>query len=279
MILPNDFVFTQANLQDYVDCPYRFYLRYVLRTRWPALVVDQALDFEQRGQAGGRFHRLVQQYLLGVPAERIEALAEEDPWPELRAWWAGFLTHVPPWLVGQRWVEMPLTATLVGQRLLAKYDLLLVEEQGNLTIFDWKTSEKPLSKARLLERIQTRLYRLVLLLASPMLLNQQPAAPEQISMHYWYATHPQTPIYLIYSQADFDRDREYLAHLVETVANAEVEDFLRTADLARCRFCVYRSHCERGVEAGSLEEFDRLELELDDPDRLIDFDDLPEIEF
>ena len=64
-----------------------------------------------------------------------------------------------------------------------------------------------------------------------------------------------------------------------TVANAEVEDFLRTADLARCRFCVYRSHCERGVEAGSLEEFDRLELELDDPDRLIDFDDLPEIEF
>ena len=101
MILPADFDFTQGNLQDYLDCPYRFYMRYILHTKWPALVVGDALEFEARGQAGGRFHRLVQQYMLGVPQERINDMADEDPNPDLRAWWDGFLSHVPPWLDGQ----------------------------------------------------------------------------------------------------------------------------------------------------------------------------------
>ncbi len=279
MILPKNFIFTQGNLQDFVDCSYRFYLRYILRTSWPALVVDQALEFEQRGQAGGRFHRFVQQYLLGVPPERIDGLVDEDPLPDLRRWWAGFIAHVPPWLEGQRWVEMTLTATLAGQQLVAKYDLILLDEKGNLTIFDWKTSKKPLSAVRLLERIQTRLYRLVLLQASASLFNLQPVEPEQITMRYWYATQPQMPITLVYSQSNYENDLAYLTDLIETISNAQENDFIRTADLARCRFCVYRSHCERGVEAGSLNDFDHLDLEQDEADLLIDFEDLPEIEF
>ncbi len=50
MSLPETFDFTQSNLQDYIDCPYRFNLRYIRHAKWPALIVDDALEFEQRGQ-------------------------------------------------------------------------------------------------------------------------------------------------------------------------------------------------------------------------------------
>ncbi len=279
MILPNDFDFTQGNLQDFVDCPYRFYLRYILRTTWPALVVDQALEFEQRGQAGGRFHRLVQQYLLGVPEARISALAAEDPLPDLGAWWEDFLTYVPPWLGGQRWVETTLTTTLAGQRLVAKYDLILSGEDGSLTIFDWKTAQRAPGKAHLLERMQTRLYRLMLVQASPTFFGGIPAAPAQIAMNYWFATHPENSVSLPYSQAAYEQDQEDLTRLVEVVCSATREDFVRTDDHKKCRYCVYRSHCDRGVAAGDLEGYDLLDEDTDSLETLPAFEDLPEIEF
>lgn len=279
MILPKDFDFTQGNLQDYVDCPYRFYLRYVLRVSWPALVVDKALDFEQRGQAGGRFHRLVQQYLLGVPEARISEIADADPLPDVREWWAGFLTHVPPKLTGQRWVETTLTAGLAGQRVVAKYDLILAEEKGHLTIFDWKTSHNVPRKAGLLTRIQTRLYRVVLTQASPAFFDGQLCPPEKVTMNYWFATHPQTLVSLPYSQPEYARDLEDLTALIEKICASEPADFVRTDRVDHCRYCVYRSHCDRGVEAGDLEAFDFLDLAPEDVETRIDFDDLPEIEF
>jgi hypothetical protein len=279
MILPKNFIFSQGSLQNYVDCPYSFYLRYVLKTSWPALVVDQALDFEQRLKAGERFHRLVQQYLLGIPSERISLLADEDAYPDLQDWWNGFVRYVPTWLNGERWVEMTLISSLAEKPVMAKYDLILVENQPKLTIFDWKTSKKPANKVRLLERIQTRLYRLILYQASSALIKGQTFLPEQITMHYWYATHPQKPISLVYSQAEYEKDRDYLILLIDTISNAEEQDFFRTDDLSKCQFCVYRSHCDRGVKAGNLEDFEQPDYALDEIQGLIEFDDLPEIEF
>jgi len=37
MSLPTGFRFSQASLQDYVDCPQRFQLRYLAALQWPAV--------------------------------------------------------------------------------------------------------------------------------------------------------------------------------------------------------------------------------------------------
>jgi hypothetical protein len=279
MILPEDFDFTQGNLQDYLDCPYRFYMRYIKRTKWPALVVGDALEFEARGQAGGRFHRLVQQYLLGVPQDRIYQMADEDPNPDLRTWWDGFLAHVPPWLDGERWVESTLTTELARHRLVAKYDLILSDNNGGLTIFDWKTSHKLPRKDWLLERVQTRLYRLVLLEASPLFTGGKPLRAEHITMNYWFTAQPQTPVTLPYQTSTYQRDRSDLSQLIEDISASKPSDFSRTDDLKKCRFCIYRSHCDRGIEAGDLVDFDDFDLETADVAAEIGFEDLPEIKF
>ena len=279
MILPADFTFSQSNIQDYRDCPYRFYLRYVLHTRWPALIVEDALKFEQRGQSGARFHRLAQQYLLGVPEDRLNALAFSDPNPDLRQWWENFLVAIPPLLEGQRFVETALTMSLTGFRLLAKYDLVLVQPDGRLVIFDWKTSQKRPRKDWLEDREQTRLYQFILANAGNTLTGQERVDPDAIEMRYWFAAFPATPITLSYDTIALESDKAYFTELIEEIKSKKADSFIRTADEARCRFCVYRAHCDRGVSGGDLEDVEAFDLQPEGLDNLLDFDQIDEIEF
>jgi len=88
MNLPEGFIFSQGSLQDFVDCRRRFQLRYLKRLAWPALETEPALEAERYLQQGALFHRMVQQHLLGVPAERLSpAISSED----LGRWWANYL--------------------------------------------------------------------------------------------------------------------------------------------------------------------------------------------
>lgn len=280
MILPERFDFTQSNLQDYIDCPYRFYLRYILRTKWPALVVDDALTFEAHGQAGARFHRLVQQYLLGLPQENLERMAESDPDPNFMLWWNNFLAHVPPWLEGQRFVEMVLISPIFEHRFLAKYDLILFNrEQNRLCIIDWKTSQKHPKKEWLDARIQTRLYRFVLTQAFPSLIEPSSLNPDDIAMKYWFAAFPEAPILLPYDQQTFEADQKYLTGLVEEILQKPTDRFEKTADIKKCRYCVYRSYCNRGVTAGEFDGFEDFEMADQAYESLPDFDDISEIKF
>jgi len=279
MKLPEQFTFSQSNLQDYVDCPYRFYLRYILKIKWPALVVDDALAFEQRGQIGARFHQLIQQYLSGIPEGRITDLAAADPAKPLARWWEDFLQFVSPIIEGKKYIERTLSTSLDGRFLLAKYDLILLREDGTLDIFDWKTSRRPPRKDWLLQRIQTRLYQLVLAEAGLALTSSPSTKPNQIQMHYWYASQPQTPITLAYSQKGYDADQAIIRGLISEITKRETAHFFRTEDLDKCRYCVYRSHCDRGSQAGDLENFENNEVGTEDFDLDIEFDQITEIAF
>ena len=279
MRLPENFNFSQSNLQDYLDCHYRFYLRYIRHMKWPALVVDDAADFEQRGQTGARFHRLLQQYLLGLPEDRLSDLAAADPAKEVLMWWQNFLHHVPPWLSGRQSVETTLSTTLAGHRLIAKYDLILVQEDGQLAVFDWKTSQKRPRKDWLLERVQTRLYRLILTQAGSNFTEQSSIAPETVTMNYWFAPQPESLVSLPYTQDVYENDVHFFTGLIEEIVKRDEDHFLKTNHLKKCRYCVYRSHCDRGIGAGELDAFEDFQLETADLDEEIKFSEIPQIEF
>ena len=279
MKLLRDFDFTQSNLQDFVDCPYRFYLRYGLRLKWPALLVDEALKFEQQGQLGARFHQLVQQYLLEIPQDRLDSLASADPDPKMQLWWENFIKHVPDNLKGRKFVETILTSDLAGQRIAAKYDLILVKNASQWIIFDWKTSQKRPRVDWLLSRVQTRLYRMVLMQAGQTLIKDSEFSPANITMNYWFADFPNAMVSLPYDQAQFEADQTYLKGLIAEIQDKNPEELIKTSDINQCRFCVYRSHCDRGVEAGSWTEFEDFDLEPEDFELEIDFEDIAEISF
>jgi len=280
MSLPNDFQFSQASLQDYVDCPRRFQLRYLLRVDWPAIEAEPALESERHLQQGNAFHRLVHQHTLGIPEERLlDAVADED----LRRWWYNYLTLPPADLPATRYPEVVLSAPLGGYRLVAKYDLVAVDAGQRIKIVDWKTYRKRPRRKWLVERLQTRVYPYLLVQAGAHLNADRPLQPEQVEMIYWYAKFPETPERFRYDAAQFEADGVYLASLVEEI-EGEVErlgeaDFPLTFHERRCDYCPYRSLCRRGAQAGAIEEIEEESDVSDDFDISLDLEQIAEIEY
>jgi hypothetical protein len=285
--LPPGFVFSQGSLQDYTDCPRRFWLRYVLRLAWPAVQSEPALENERRLQQGQRFHRLAQQYWLGVPADRLEAMIHDA---ELRLWWEPFVRFAQGLRgAGRLYAELGLSAPLGEQRLVAQFDLVAAGEDGRFTIYDWKTSARKPPRDGLKERLQTRVYPYLLRRAGAGLNAGQPIPPESIEMVYWFPAQPDQPERFAYSVRLYEEDQAALVGLAQEIArraasadapSAEApEAFPLTTQEKRCAYCVYRSLCERGERAGSVEAGD-LEAEAESEREItLDFEQVAEIEF
>lgn len=302
------FIFSQASLQDYVDCRRRFLLRYLLHLPWPAVQSEPVIENETYLQKGQMFHHLAQQALEGVLPARLDAAVVD---PELQGWWDAFqpvgqglrsaadpATHPDALLLP----EIGLSAPHGAYRLLAKFDLL-AGEGGRFTLYDWKTSRKRPRRAWLKDRLQTRVYPYLLALAGAALNLGRSIPPEAIKLVYWFAADPDAPERFDYSAAQLEADRAYLTGLIADVearaaalppealgvagrppsltANMlEAMDagFPRTPHEERCAFCVYRSLCNRGEQAGLLADSENHAEPPEDEVR-IDFDQIIEINF
>jgi hypothetical protein len=274
MPLPTDFHFSASSLQDYADCPRRFQLRHILGLAWPSATAEPADEFERLLQQGSAFHRLVQQHFSGIPLQRLEKLAAGD---NLRRWWRNYLESGPADLPPARYPEMDLSAPLGDYRLAAKYDLVAVDEGKHALIVDWKTAKKRPLRQWLAARLQTRVYPYLLVVAGESLSGGAPLLPEQVEMLYWFAEFPAQPERFVYDTAQYERDAAYLSALVAEIDGLGDGVFPVTDDERRCRYCVYRSLCNRGIGAGPLDEAEgegELAADFD-----LDFEQIAEVEY
>jgi hypothetical protein len=276
-MLPPFFQFTQSNLQDYLDCPRRFELRYILRQEWPALQTEPELEQEAYMRRGYLFHQLVHQRLVGMPEEQLTGQIDDE---DLRRWWENFLKHAPlDGLPSDRRAEFSLSAPFSGFRLLAKYDVLAVEPGRRAAILDWKTSLHRPARYTLQERMQTRLYPFLLVEAGARLNGGQPVTPEQVQMTYWFPEEPEKPEIFAYSTGQYLEDRNYLEGLVAEIREHPKDSFLLTPNEKLCKYCVYRSLCKRGKSAGDYQAWEEEAFASPDQPLDLDFEQVGEIEF
>ncbi len=278
--------FSQAALQDYLDCHRRFYLRYLVRLAWPALAVEPVQAFERETAQGAAFHRLVQQHLAGVPNERLSSMLQDN---DVAQWWQTYLDFAHPDLTGIRpdpaarlYPEISLAAPLAGSRVLAKYDLIVVHPDHRVTIFDWKTSRRLPGRTSLAARMQTRVYRYILVQAGSAFNGGTPFLPEQIEMVYWFAGFSGATERFSYDACQVARDGQDLADLISEIQALKEKDFFLTQDERHCKYCTYRSLCDRGIHAGTIDA--EIEVAKDGPedqnaglDTDLDFDQIAEI--
>lgn len=263
---------SQSSLQDYNDCQRRFELRYLQQLAYPAIETEPALENERHQREGEYFHRLVQQYFLGIPVGQIERLANTE---NLQRWWRNFQDFRGLDGLQNLQTELTLSAPLGRFRLIAKYDLIGQAVDGRVYIYDWKTYRKRPRNDWLATRLQTRVYRAMLVQAGMYLNNGKPFAPEQVEMVYWFADFPTEPAHFAYNTAQFKRDWDALLGLANEISNAST--FPKTEDVNKCNYCPYRSYCNRGVKAGN-----GLDAELEtEAEELFDinFEQIGEIEF
>ncbi len=268
------FLLSQGKLQDYVDCPRRFELRYLLMQPWPAPITTEPDAFEMQMRRGADFHRLAHRHALGIAPERPAATIHDA---ELARWWRTFLTHPPARLPETlRRAEVVVTAPLAGFRLMAKFDLLAVEPGERFVIVDWKTSRKRPTRATLARRLQTRVYRTLAVEAGAEFNGGQRPAPEQVEMVYWFAAHGGATERFPYDAEQYAADRDYLAGLIAQIAAHDRPGWPQTRDERRCRFCNYRSLCRQDVQPGPLGE---LETDAEPEEMDADLEQIAEIAY
>ncbi len=231
---------------------------------------------------GARFHHMVNQHLSGIPADSIHPGYEDL---ELSYWWENYLSDQPAdvEVEDSGRVELHPEITLLmpfeNYQLIAKFDLVAITSDGKALIFDWKTSRSQPPRDWLESRLQTHVYPYILASAGASLNQGKPIFPSQIEMIYWYANSPETPERFPYDETRFEEDHQMIADMIgEITGLAGAEEFPLTEDERKCRYCVYRSLDDRGVEAGDSAEFID-PTEGDQDDLTVDFDQIAEIEF
>ena len=285
MNLPGEFLFSQTNLQDFIECKRRFYLRYIQRQKWPAVDTEPFLETEALLERGLLFHQLVFQYFIGIPEPILSSYVNES---SLERWWGNFLSFVRKDLYSgffeqaKLFPEVTLVTNLSGYRLVAKFDLVVVGADGEAVIYDWKTSTRRMRRDAIAGRMQTRVYPYLLMRASQSHDKLALIEADKLKMVYWYAEHPREPEIFTYSLDQFSVDEEYLMGTFSLIDSMDVDEFEHTSDKSKCRFCRYRSLCDLGVVAGTVG--DELLVDLDDRsagsfDVDFDFDQVMEIKF
>jgi hypothetical protein len=246
--LPATFVFDHVSLQDFVDCPRRFYLRYVEQLRSPAPEAAPLRDFDAERERDLQFHRLVHQHLRGLPLKALEATITDDVVAE---WWKAYRKYALVDLPKRHLPHASLSAPLAGRRLVARYDMLAFSDD-RATIIEWKTELERPTRETLQRRIQTVVYPYLLAQAGAQHNNGQRINPARISLIYWFTEAPQQPELFEYNAEQFTADGVLLDKLAADILNRSADAFELTDNLDLCQFCAYRSLNGRGTTAGSL---------------------------
>lgn len=249
--LPPAFQFSQSSLQDFTDCARRFQLRYLMEQDWPAPIAEPLNDAEDADILGRRFHKLVERHYLGLP-DKID--------PALAMWWEAFTTHPIEGLpTGVQRPECSTSAIIHGQRMVATFDLLAYNPDGDAVIVDWKTTKRRSSRAWLDQRLQTIIYPLLLVNSSERLIGYK-LKPEQVKLIYWFANAPQDVEVFQYSALRYEQDRATVTLLLDRLMATNDPIWPLTPNIQRCTWCQYRSLCDRGREAGTMDEIEQEEI-------------------
>ncbi|MBO1348887.1 MAG: PD-(D/E)XK nuclease family protein [Hormoscilla sp. GUM202] len=242
------FRLSQGQLNLLETCPRKFQYSYLEQLAAPATPEQQASM-----AWGKRFHLLMQQRELGLP---VESLISKEA--ELGRCLESLRTAVPEIFTTAlstsqtfRESEHCRTLKIGGYLLTVVYDLLILDDL-DAQVLDWKTYPRPQNPARLGKNWQTRLYPFVLAETSEYL-------PEQISMTYWFVQsqasqtdkpEPQS-LKFAYSEAQHQRTKAILSKLLRQVtdwlqdyqAGIPFPQVPETSPL--CKSCQFAVRCQR----------------------------------
>ncbi|MTJ21847.1 PD-(D/E)XK nuclease family protein [Dolichospermum sp. UHCC 0352] len=232
---------SQGHLNLLAACPRKFQHSYLEQLNTP-------LDpkHEEYQILGSRFHLLMQQREMGLP---INNLLQADP--QLQNWMTDFRKIAPEIFItnidNQTFRESEHYRTLqIGNYLLTVIYDLLIADQNQAQILDWKTYPQPPKSETLAQNWQTRLYMYVMAETSNYLL-------ENISMTYWFVqSKGQTKkIKFLYNEKEHQKTAEELHQLLNNLTKW-IKDYEYNISLPQikeyqkiCESCQYAVRCQR----------------------------------
>jgi len=243
----NALLLSRPKLTAFLACPRRFQLRSLKHLPWP-YVPDNERSAETMAR-GQQFHLLMERHFLGldIPLTSIGDTAVSN-------WYQSFKNSSLSFPNGRFLPEHRLTVPIDNHLLLGRFDLLVVGEEDDepfAQIYDWKTG-KAREDGSLRQDWQTRLYLALLAEGGGALWpndyseNGRSLQPENITMTYWYATDPDAPRIIQYSQQTHVQNWAEIQAIVAQIDNHLAQDnWPLVDDWNQCRQCGYQVYCGR----------------------------------
>jgi CRISPR/Cas system-associated exonuclease Cas4 (RecB family) len=236
---------SQNQLKILTQCPRKYQYIYLDNFASPFTLAEQ-----EKLAWGKKFHLLMQQRELGLPMDSI--LAEN---PEMqRCYQALIQTATDLFTPSQpkedilREAEHSRVLSFDNSLFTVIYDLLIAD-QNNAKIIDWKSYPIPQNTQKLTRHWQTRLYLFVLVETSDYL-------PEEVSMTYWFVKPlgnqaPQS-LTIPYSQKQHEETKADLKQILHNLTQW-LEDYhtqkkpLTQVDINKgiCQSCQFVTLCQR----------------------------------
>jgi CRISPR/Cas system-associated exonuclease Cas4 (RecB family) len=274
---PHQIEFNQTSLQDFMACPRRFELSILKDAHWPTASSSPLSKYEELTEIGTQFHHLCQQFFTGIDPNLItSSIANQDI---LRLWQA-FLPFGTELLPYSRYYEQILRIPFEGDYLVAKFDLMIDKRDEGYLIFDWKTANKKPSRTTLANRVQTSLYPYLFQQAAGNLFSVDSIHPSEIEMVYWFPLSDDPEEVFPYSEDQHQEVSQHLSDLRSQIHALIATDkpFPLTDDHSHCKYCRFRSYCERGFQTSPLPA--GAEIEKEDLSNMhFDLDQIKEIEY
>jgi hypothetical protein len=276
MLLGNDFLFSANNLQDFLDCPRRFELKYILKQNWPGVISLPVQEMEYKIQIGSSFHKVAHQYLSGIPAADLNKSIDDS---DVKNWFATYLEFIGPYLNHLYFSEFAVTTPFGGSHLIAVFDFISFQNNKNIFIGDWKTTSHRPKKEVYSQSIQSVLYSFIAFeTRSHIFPGSDHLNQEDFSLKYFFPAFPEETITLEFNSSTLATNQAILLGLIREISNKEPGSFEKTTNEKRCAYCQYRSLCERGIQAGKLDN-EEVKPEIDTVLENLDFDQIEEIPF
>lgn len=231
---------SQSHLNTITTCPRKFQNTYLEQINLPS---DP--EYQEKQTLGSQFHLLMQQREMGLP---IDNLVEQNP--KLKTWMKTFYDMSPDIFTLNREQQIfresehYRTWKLDNYLFTVIYDLLIADE-NQAYILDWKTYQNVPKSQKLRKNWQTRLYMYVLAETSNYLW-------ENISMTYWFVDSKDKINYVKF-QYDEKQHQQTTKELKQILNNLNnwLENyqnnlpFPQTEQVKICESCPYNSQCQR----------------------------------
>jgi len=251
---------SQSNLQDFSECPRRFELKVIDNISWPAAYLEPLSKLEQATDIGNKFHQLCHQFFTGIDQDSLSRTISN---PDLKIMWENFSTFAKDIQDENRYSEIILSTPFLGHQLIAKYDFIMRTNNGKFIIYDWKTSSQKPTRTLLSQRYQTFLYPFIFVKSGNSIFKFEQSSPKNVSMNYWYSMSSDPEETFPYSDSLYLENTVQLTEIISEIdgyVNSE-KTFPLTNDRKLCGKCVYRSLCERGIQADKLDPFTEIDGE------------------
>ena len=236
--IPEDFYFSQLALKMFAQCPLKFRYRYLDQLYWPRGEGDR--EQQQILEKGNRFHRLARNYY-----DRGVLTAEHLLDKQLQKWWQRLKEFCPYEQPGEFFPEFELRLNSCQYRLLAKYDLIVInEEQGEVVIYDWKTNKRPIKQEKMVDDLQTMVYLLVLVRAVNRYfrLNGE-IKPDDMKIIYWNPRFPGEKVAINCSEQKSAVYAEQIEKIIHRIKKMSYQQFAELKNNLSCDFCQYFNLC------------------------------------